>query len=88
MQLDEIGKLLSDARPRHRVLFYCASSLLLDCSIFHFRVPVSGHSYQAKHYRDVETDGMDEAIFPLDYKVAGCITDQVGRPILFNAAYS
>ncbi len=37
----------------------------------------SGHGGQIKDKDGDEVDGYDEVIFPVDYKTAGCIVDDV-----------
>ncbi len=72
--------LVNNVRSQDRILFYCASSLLPDWNIPHFSTPVAGRGRQAKHDCG-EQDGLDEAILPLDFEEADCITDKVGQPI-------
>ncbi|CAL1710500.1 unnamed protein product [Somion occarium] len=51
-----------------------------DSLFFHY----SGHGGQVKDRDGDEVDGYDEVIFPLDYKKAGCIVDDLMNSIMVS----
>lgn len=70
--------LVRDAQPKDSLFFHCERCLLT------FRTPEltgrptdSGHGGQTKDLDGDEADGFDEVIYPVDFKQAGHIVDDV-----------